>query len=116
MNWENTLDCITSFLNTLGYQKCGLDQSLENGWHKIAIYEGPNGPEHLARQSSNGLWSSKMSNGIDIEHDSLNVLEGGILGVVVCIMKRAWNGNPPVLPPLVPATPLLITPSGMPLL
>jgi len=48
-------------------------------------------PTHAARQYFNGIWFSKIGKNVDITHRSLNVLEGGLYGLVVVMMKRPWT-------------------------
>jgi hypothetical protein len=56
---------------------------------KIAIYTlFNNAPSHVARQLCNGKWTSKLGENIDIEHDTLEVLEGPAYGLVRVIMSK----------------------------
>lgn len=81
-----------------GYQNCGLDDSLESGFLKVAIYEDPNDKEepfsHVAVQLPDGRWTSKLGPDEDIEHNTLAALEGDTsryrwsYGRVARIMKR----------------------------
>jgi hypothetical protein len=65
------------------------DISLEPNVKKIAIYvDSFNKPSHAARQLPNGKWTSKLGIGIDIEHDSLEVLEGQLYGKADIIMGK----------------------------
>ena len=73
------------------------DDNLEPEYEKIAIYATPEAPEHVARQKANGVWTSKMGKGCDIEHATLQCLEGAIMGKVVKIMKRRCKGGKRVL-------------------
>jgi hypothetical protein len=47
----------------------------------------------IARQLSNGKWTSKLGQDEDIEHENLEGLVGEIYGSVVCIMKKTINRN-----------------------
>jgi hypothetical protein len=71
-----------------GYLKC--DTALfENGFEKVAIYVDASGePTHAARQLPDGVWTSKMGKGEDIEHDTLQVVEGGQYGTAKAFLKR----------------------------
>jgi hypothetical protein len=84
----------------LGYQKCE-GHHLEPGFEKVALYVSdeplnPNSTEggdftHVASQLPSGAWSSKLGAFEDIEHNSLNALEGNDAneyGRVRQIMKR----------------------------
>jgi hypothetical protein len=109
----DTLANLRSFFERIGFSVC-FSEHLEPGFEKIAIYGQNDIPEHVARQLPNGTWTSKLSGGIDVEHDTLNVLEHGKYGVVRTIMQKGGRG-PWQLPPLHPGPARLITPSGMPL-
>lgn len=90
---EVTLDAFKQAFQTVGYEVCQTD-SLESGWQKIAIYADSTGkPTHIARQLSNGKWTSKLGQDEDIEHENLEGLVGEIYGSVVCIMKKTINRN-----------------------
>lgn len=72
---------------TLGYVSCD-NNHLEHEFEKIAIYVDHNGePTHAARQLSNGKWTSKLGNFVDIEHE-LDGLTGSEYGTVAQILKR----------------------------
>ena len=73
------------------------DRSLEPDFEKIAIYASADAPEHVARQKACGMWASKMGKGHDIEHATLEALEGTIIGKVVVIMKRKCRDGRRVL-------------------
>jgi hypothetical protein len=47
---------------------------LERGYEKIALYTKNGEPTHAARQLASGKWTSKISDNIDIEHDTLNAM------------------------------------------
>jgi hypothetical protein len=65
------------------------DCSHELSKKKIAIYFDSLGkPTHAARQLPNGNWTSKIGDDIDIEHKSLEVLEGPAYGKVGTIMEK----------------------------
>jgi hypothetical protein len=74
---------------TLGYEDCGTDASLESGFIKVALYaESGFLYTHAARQLPSGKWTSKLGRSVDIEHDTPEVVAGGLYGEVVQIMKR----------------------------
>jgi hypothetical protein len=65
------------------------DDTLEPGFEKIAIYAYPDQlVQHVARQTPSGLWVSKLDNDEDIEHRTLDGLEGSIYGTVVRILTK----------------------------
>lgn len=73
----------------LGYEKCA-DDSLEDGFEKIALYASPAGePKHAARQLPDGMWTSKLGPQEDISHTTPNGVTGAAYGEVFMIMRRA---------------------------
>jgi len=96
---EPSADTLDGWLRVFaihGYRETEND-SLEGPYEKIAIYAGPEGPEHVARQKASGAWTSKMGKGRDIDHASLAALEGKAFGKVVKIMKRQCKDGRRVL-------------------
>ena len=65
----------------------------EDGFEKLAIYELEGSAVHAARLKSDGRWTSKIGWDIDIEHDSLEALEGVEYGKVVAFMRRPLNDS-----------------------
>ena len=92
---ENSLVAFVKAFGTLGYEPC-TDGVLEDGFEKVAIYQSPSGVQHMARQLASGLWTSKLGELEDIEHETPAELEGDIYGIVVQYMRRAIN-NPAVV-------------------
>jgi hypothetical protein len=76
-----------------GFIPCD-SSDLENGFEKIAIYCNQNPVlnvlevSHAARQLPNGKWTSKLGDWDDIEHATLEALEGDLYGKAVQILKR----------------------------
>ena len=70
-----------------GYQRCGNCQR-EDGFKKVAIYVSQEGPQHAARQLESGRWTSKLGNCEDIEHDSLEALEGECYGEATVFLRK----------------------------
>lgn len=64
---------------TKGYVECpGNDRSLESGFEKVAVFSDKDGiPTHAARQLSDGTWTSKLGEAEDIQHFTLEAMEGG---------------------------------------
>lgn len=86
---EETLTAFTEVYLMFGYEIC-TSRELEQGFEKVALYVGEDGkPSHATRQLSTGMWSSKIEDVEDIEHDTLECLERGILGSVGRILKRS---------------------------
>ena len=75
------------------------NSSLEEGYEKIAIYVKGGKPTHAALQLKDGKWASKIGDGKDIIHESLELLESGnlgesIYGHVAKVMRRERRESP----------------------
>jgi hypothetical protein len=71
-----------------GYTAC-IDAQIENGFEKVAIYVEKDGePTHAARMLPSGVWTSKMGAGEDIEHESLEVVEGNEYGRARAFLRK----------------------------
>jgi hypothetical protein len=80
-------NCIQTF-SILGYKE-ETDSSFEPEFEKVALYSDADGlPSHAARQKGDGFWTSKLGEAEDIEHDTLEALEGEAYGKVKIILKR----------------------------
>ena len=85
---ENTLDAWKSAFALQGFVECQ-SAVVEHGFEKIAIYaDDGSEPQHVARQLANGKWTSKLGSACDIEHNTLDALEGEHYGRATCFMKR----------------------------
>jgi len=85
---SHSVDNLIGAFATLGYQPCSNSEP-ERGIEKLAIYADATGwPTHVARQLSSGVWASKLGPSEDIEHASLEALEGAIYGNVVQYLSR----------------------------
>jgi hypothetical protein len=88
---EETVAAFVSAYALQGYTQC-IDGALEPGFEKIAIYGLTVGsdlvPTHAARQLADGRWTSKLGNCEDIEHDTLEGLNGPRYGAPVCYLRR----------------------------
>jgi hypothetical protein len=80
------------FEEVLGYRVCA-DGVLEDGYQKVVIYERDGIVTHMARQLSDGQWTSKMGIWEDVTHQSLEAMAGGEYGDVVVYMKRPIKGS-----------------------
>lgn len=73
---DDTLEGWVKVFQLHGYVVCE-DASWEDGTEKVAIYVSTDAtPSHVAKQGENSRWKSKLGKGYDIEHDSLEILEG----------------------------------------
>jgi hypothetical protein len=77
-----------------GYKKCGLDSRFEFFYKKVALYADTEGFTHVCDQLNSGAWWSKLAADEDIQHNSLEALEGSIgneYGKVQQVLKkRCW--------------------------
>jgi len=94
--FDETIDCFIEAFATQGYKVCEKqDTTLESKTEKIALYVDMAGePTHAARQLENGNWTSKLGEWEDIEHATLESLEGDVVnrqlgyGMVKTILRR----------------------------
>jgi len=90
---EESLGAFMAAYATLGYEPC-LDGTLEPGFEKIVIYVLSGTPTHAARQLNSGLWTSKLGQQVDVEHDTPEAIVqeiaqlAAIYGLPVQYMKR----------------------------
>jgi len=83
-----TVYAFLCLFRSLDYENCQ-NGSLEKGFEKVAIYALNNVVKHAAIQLSNGHWSSKIGiDNIDVEHVTLEALEGPQYGKVVRFLRR----------------------------
>jgi hypothetical protein len=83
------LGALEQAFRELGYVDCGMDEKLETGFIKVALYASSSFIyTHAARQLPSGKWTSKLGKYIDVEHDTPAVVAGGLYGEVMQIMKR----------------------------
>lgn len=72
-----------------GFEVCASDD-LEQGFDKIAVFTDAAGePTHAARQLSTGMWTSKLGDHVDIEHDDVGAVGGVMYGEPRVFMRRA---------------------------
>ena len=71
---------------TRGYDVC-VDGDPEEGYEKVVLYEKLGRPEHAARSTFDGQWSSKLGQSYDIVH-TLEGLSGTQYGKPALFMKR----------------------------
>jgi hypothetical protein len=86
---DSGIDAVERAFRAIGYEDCGIDDSLEPGFEKVALYGNTVFYSHAARQLSSGKWSSKLGKAEDIEYEAPDDVAGGVYGEVVQILKRA---------------------------
>lgn len=73
---------------TEGYYVCK-NARFQNGFEKVAIFvDDDEIPTHAARMLPNGVWTSKLGEGEDIEHETLRVVEGKEYGTATAFLKK----------------------------
>jgi hypothetical protein len=83
-----TIDQFVMAFETKGFLRCEHSR-FESGFEKIAIYvDNTNEPTHAARLLPDGVWTSKLGKGEDIEHETLDALQGRIYGRAQAFLKR----------------------------
>lgn len=93
----DTLDGWVELFTEDGYELTN-DREIEKGFEKIAIYVdlGDMRPGHVAK-SDGRVWKSKLGRYQDIEHSSLDLLEGNQYweyGIVERILRRPLKKSP----------------------
>jgi hypothetical protein len=84
---EETIAAFVAAYGDLGFVSCD-DPLLEPGYEKVAIYAAPDDmPTHVARQLPSGLWSSKLGQLQDVQHQ-LEDLAGSVYGYCARFLKR----------------------------
>lgn len=90
---EVTLEAFVTAFASLGYEPC-VDGEVEAGYEKIALYATHGVPKHATRQDpATGHWMSKLGDHVDISHQRVDSLEGGLYGDVCRYMKRRLKHN-----------------------
>jgi hypothetical protein len=89
---HDTIESWREIFEKEGYEETD-NRDIEPGFEKVAIYVDLKDflPSHVAK-SDGRIWKSKLGKGQDIEHASLDLLEGDQFdeyGVVDVVLKRA---------------------------
>ncbi len=84
---EYSIGALEDAFKALGFEPCD-DDGLELDFEKVALYGNNLVYTHAARQRPGGQWTSKLGKAEDIEHDTPDVVAGGLYGEVVAIMRR----------------------------
>jgi hypothetical protein len=84
---DYTAEALLAALQSLGFEGCD-SRSVEAGYEKVAIYATSDGEyTHAARQLTDDRWASKLGEWQDIEHDTLEALEGTSYGTVRFVLR-----------------------------
>lgn len=72
----------------IGYEQCA-DGELDSAYEKIVLYADDYGyVHHVARQLSDGKWTSKLGNDVDISHPTPDCLISDMFGKPARYMRR----------------------------
>jgi hypothetical protein len=93
-----SVKALESVFQLMGYVVAS-DPRLVPGMEKVAIFAAGDEWTHVARQLESGYWTSKLGQGVDIEHE-LDGLAGSPYGDVAVIMSRPRSSGPSAPPPL----------------
>lgn len=85
---EYTIAAYVAAYETLGYSVCDSGDH-EHGVEKVAVYAKGSQPTHAARQDpTTGRWHSKLGQGYDIEHNSMDGVAGINYGSPAAFLSR----------------------------
>lgn len=84
------LETFTRLYEFDGYRTCA-GGSKEERTEKVALYVREGTVTHAARQRPDGIWLSKMGTREDIEHSTVEALEGDEYGYVERYLSRVWR-------------------------
>lgn len=83
-----TVEAFFEAFATIGYAPCDCG-TLEKGYEKVVLYVNLNDePTHMARQLSNGTWTSKLGSNHDIMHTTPEAVNGSAYGSVRAYLRR----------------------------
>lgn len=82
-----TIEAFKEAFSALGYSICE-NGTLQAGFQKVVLYSLNNKPTHMARQLEDGTWTSKLGQSIDINHRSVDALDGPKYGSAAIFMMR----------------------------
>lgn len=87
---ESVANFVAAF-ETEGYEVCRSGR-FSHRYEKVAIYANEHDRvKHAARLLPTGVWSSKLGEHEDIEHDTLKCIEGKGYGHVRVFLRRRWT-------------------------
>ena len=85
---QETIDNFIAAFRTEGYKRCRNGRP-QHKYQKIALYvNAQRRPKHAARLLDTGKWTSKLRPSEDIEHRTLQCVEGRDYGRAVMFFKR----------------------------
>ena len=89
--WPGTrtpdVSSLLSVMESEGYESCD-SPNLEEGFEKVAVFGKSGHWTHAARLKADGKWTSKLGTEEDIEHNTLESMEGDLYGLVIQILRK----------------------------
>lgn len=82
-----TVDHLVKVFQYFGFEDCGIDDSIDEKYDKIAIYQNAGHWTHAARIIADGIYHSKFGASYDGVHSRVDVLQAQY-GDVAIIMRR----------------------------
>jgi hypothetical protein len=89
---EYGIDALEEAFKSLGFEPYD-DAGPEPGFEKVALYGNDLLYTHAARQLPGGRWTSELGKAEDVEHDTPDVVAGGLYGEVATIMRRPLRSD-----------------------
>lgn len=90
---DYSVNTLLAVFQELGFEPCETSD-LEQGFEKIAVYASHAGDyTHAARQLADGRWASKLGEREEIEHDTVDALEGPSYGSARTFLRRSTDGE-----------------------
>lgn len=92
---QETLENFIQAFEWKGYKRGCKNGKFKKGIEKVAIFVNPSTrvPTHAARQLESGVWTSKCGMLEDIQHETLDVVEGKMYGKVAVFLHRRRDGK-----------------------
>jgi hypothetical protein len=84
---ELTVAAMIAALATVGYTPCA-NGGHEPGFEKAAVYARAGIPTHVARQLTDGRWSSKLGRDCVVSHATPGGVEGAVYGSIAVYLRR----------------------------
>lgn len=84
---QETIEAFVEAFNLLGYTVC-TDGSHNSKYQKLVLYAKGNKPTHMARQLSDGTWTSKLGSEEDIIHATPKGVEGPAYGAAILYFAK----------------------------
>lgn len=89
--YGETVEAVVALFEWLGYYTCK-SEVFEQGYEKIVIYAKSENakvvPKHVAKQTAEGFWTSKLGLAMDIVHERVENLNSRVYGEPIAFMKR----------------------------